>query len=61
MNRDKRKRMNKRELLETDGYTKHNKAKPYVRDNRVPAEELSNEDKQRAVYDLLGTWDANGE
>lgn len=61
MNKDKRKRMNKRELLETDGYTRHNKARPYVRDNRVPDKELDQEAKVQQLSTLLGDWDANGE
>lgn len=59
MNKEKRKRSNKRELLENDGYTKHNKAKPYVRDNRVPDKELDQEAKAQSLNVLLGDWDAN--
>lgn len=59
MNKDKRKRLNKRELLENDGYTRHNKAKPYVRDNRAPDKELDQETKVQSLNTLLGDWDAH--
>lgn len=52
------KKYNKRELLENDKYTKHSKAKPYVRDNRAPVKELDNEDKEDLLNTLLGDWDA---
>lgn len=59
MNDKKRKRSNKRELLEADKYTKHAKAKPYVRDNMVPHKELDQEEKGRYLSQLLGDWDSN--
>ncbi len=59
MNKANHKRSNKRELLEEDRYTKHDKAKPYVRDNHVPDKELNQEDKRQALNYLLGDWDAN--
>lgn len=59
MNKAKQKRSNKRELLESDKYTKHAKAKPYVRDNMVPHKELDQEEKDRFLNHLLGDWDAN--
>lgn len=58
MNDKKHKRSNKRELLEADRYTKHVKAKPYVRDNQAPIKELDNEQKQDRLNHLLGEWDA---
>lgn len=59
MNKAKQKRSNKRELLEADKYTKHEKAKPYVRDNMVPLKELDQEKKGELLNHLLGDWDAN--
>lgn len=58
MNKAKKKH-NKRELLESDKYTKHSKARPYVRDNLAPVKELADEDKQEVLNFLLGDWDAN--
>lgn len=58
MNKQDNKRSNKRELLESDRYTKHERAKPYVRDNRVPFEELDDDAKQEFLNGLLGDWDA---
>lgn len=51
------KKYNKRELLENDKYTKHAKAKPYVRDNLVPLKELASEEKEQTLNTLLGDWD----
>lgn len=59
MNKAKSKRSNKRELLESDKYTKHERAQPYVRDKRVPFEELDDDTKQEFLNTLLGDWDAN--
>lgn len=58
MNKQDNKRSNKRELLESDRYTKHERAKPYVRDNRAPVKELDNEYKEDLLNHLLGDWDA---
>ena len=50
-------RINKRERLENDKYTKHSKAKPYVRESD-PMAEMDEEQKEIYVRALLGDWDA---
>lgn len=53
------KKLSKRELLERDGYTKHGKAKPYVR--RPLLQDMDEETKLEYLRTLLGDWDAEDE
>lgn len=54
----RKRKPSKRELIETDGYSKHSKAQPYVR--RDPMEDMDDEEKQIYLQALVGEWDANG-
>lgn len=60
----RKRKPSKRELVENDGYSKHQKAKPYVRQplNKAALLAQADEDdvKSEQVTKLLGDWDANG-
>lgn len=51
-------RINKRERLENDKYTKHAKAQPYKRDNTDPLKDLDEEDKKYYINAIVGDWDS---
>lgn len=62
MNKAKKKH-NKRELIESEKYTKHANAKPYVRKKSIEvhlSEQADAEyyDKEEILNTLLGDWDA---